>query len=243
MAVHEPGTRVVGLESEHQVSTTRKHGHITTRGVGRVEGRGGVGISTGSLGEDEEVVAVEMDWVRNGVGGLDDEVGPLVGSGELDDTGLVGPVGFAVVDLEKRGIGPFNGHGGAAEVPFEEVADLADSDGKVVTVILGADGLGDVGDKVGKVFIVTVVGLGVGRCGGVRGAARVVADDTTNVVGIIIVGAGGLRDSAEPVVGGGLVGLDNDIVTLANTDAEDLGGVRDNWNQVHGDDSDVMAIN
>lgn len=62
VAVHEPRTRVVGIEHNDGVSRRWKHGYVAARRVGEVGGRG-IGIEgSGALGEDVEIVAMEMDW-------------------------------------------------------------------------------------------------------------------------------------------------------------------------------------
>jgi len=78
MTVQEPDTRVIRLEGDDKVPTTRKHGDVAARRVGpsRID-LGGVEGSC-VLGDEVEVVAVEMDGVRDGEGCLDDEVVPWV---------------------------------------------------------------------------------------------------------------------------------------------------------------------
>lgn len=62
MAVHQPGTGVIGVEGQCQVASGGKHGDISS---GRVVGvqRDGVVKRTATLREDDEVMAVEMDWM------------------------------------------------------------------------------------------------------------------------------------------------------------------------------------
>lgn len=79
MAMHQPGARVVGGEGEDQVAARRQGGHVAARGVGEGEaGRRAVPDAGAGL-EDVEVVAVEVDGVGNGDGGvvLDPPVVPL----------------------------------------------------------------------------------------------------------------------------------------------------------------------
>lgn len=81
MAVHEPCTRVVRLESKDQVTSSGKIGCVPTDGVVRLQGRNiSVPDSVFDLCEDVEVVAVEVDGVgKRWVGAvlLDDPVLPL----------------------------------------------------------------------------------------------------------------------------------------------------------------------
>lgn len=57
-------------------------------------------------------MAVEMDWVGNCLGCLDDEVNPFVGSVDFDDARRSGEVGGVLIDLEEGWIGPFDFEGG-----------------------------------------------------------------------------------------------------------------------------------
>jgi len=63
MAVQEPDARVIRLEGDDKVSGSRQHGDVAARRVGpsRVD-RGGV-ESSSTLGDEVEVVAVEVDGV------------------------------------------------------------------------------------------------------------------------------------------------------------------------------------
>lgn len=60
MAVKNPGSRVVGLESNGEITALWKHGNVTTRWVVKVEAIGaGVGVVLSRfLSNDREVVAV-----------------------------------------------------------------------------------------------------------------------------------------------------------------------------------------
>jgi len=83
VAVHEPSAWVVGREREHDPALAGQEGDVATRWVGEVEVAhvGGLVEDAGASAEDVEVVAVEVDRVRDGdfgaVGLLDDPVGPL----------------------------------------------------------------------------------------------------------------------------------------------------------------------
>lgn len=79
--------------------------------------------------------------------------------------------------------------------------------------------------------------------GRVRGATRIVPDDARNVIDIVDGGARRDPASAQPVVTGIGVGLDNDIDTLANGDEHAIGGVGNNGDEVGGDDGEGVAVN
>lgn len=146
MAMHQPRPGVIGLERKDQVPGRGQHGGVSAGRVRRVQRRRRGGIGARALGEDEEVVAVQVDGVGHGLVGLDDEVGPFVGVGELDD-GVGGVEGGGVVeDLLEGGVGPGNHHRGGVEVPAEEiVAVQGDGGGFGLVPGFGGHGLGEIG--------------------------------------------------------------------------------------------------
>jgi hypothetical protein len=92
MTMHQPCTRVVRDERQHQVPVCGEHSDVPTGWVDVVECLiVVVDEGAGAGGEDVEVVAVQVDWVWDGRGdggdGLDYPEGPLVGFGEGDDVG------------------------------------------------------------------------------------------------------------------------------------------------------------
>ena len=58
VAMHEPSTRVVGLESNDQVSRRRQHDDISSGWVGQGECDGGSGVCARALSQDIEIMAV-----------------------------------------------------------------------------------------------------------------------------------------------------------------------------------------
>ena len=65
MAVEEPCTRVVSLESNDHESSSRQVGGISSRRIDSVQsGSGGIVFSAAGS-KNEEVVAVKMHWVRH----------------------------------------------------------------------------------------------------------------------------------------------------------------------------------
>jgi hypothetical protein len=113
VAVQEPDARVVSLNGDHYISLSWQQGNISTGRIGRELRRRFVEV-TGALGENKEVVAVNVDWVRlwqilisiqcvqrggggasisqkvkelsyYGPGFLDDKVEPLILVGEFDN--------------------------------------------------------------------------------------------------------------------------------------------------------------
>lgn len=63
MAVHQPSTRVVGLEGKDEITTTWEHGYITAGRIACLESRGRTGISTSALGKNEEIVSFKCELV------------------------------------------------------------------------------------------------------------------------------------------------------------------------------------
>lgn len=98
MAVHQPDTWVVGVESDNEVSGTGQHGDVAAGCVDGLQRDGGV-VGARGLGEDPEVVAVEVDGVGEADGVLDDEVHPDIGLVEVDDVLLGGEGVVASEDL------------------------------------------------------------------------------------------------------------------------------------------------
>lgn len=61
VAVEEPGARVVGLEGDDDDAVGGEEGDVAARGVVQVEGGDGAVEGGGGLGEEDEVVAVEVE--------------------------------------------------------------------------------------------------------------------------------------------------------------------------------------
>jgi hypothetical protein len=67
MAVHEPGARVVRLKSKDEVAFRWESSSITTNRIIGFQKRGIAGpLCVFRLGEDVEVVTVQVDWMREG---------------------------------------------------------------------------------------------------------------------------------------------------------------------------------
>lgn len=69
-------------------------------------------------------------------------------------------------------------------------------------------------------------------------------NDALDIVGVVVVRAGRLRNSTEPEVrrNGSLISGDNNVVALAHGNVQNRGLVRLDWDEVHGDDSERMVI-
>ena len=99
MAMHEPYPRVVGLKSDDQVPIDRQHGDVPPR---RILGNDGIIACierVAALGEDDEVMPVQVDGMRGRDGvavrsiaerkdALNDEVDPII-IGTVDEDGCI----------------------------------------------------------------------------------------------------------------------------------------------------------
>ncbi len=177
------------------------------------------------MGEDEKVISVEVDGMRDGKCRLYHDVCPFISVGKFNN--CVGGVenGDVVGELQKGRLSPVNHHGGAVQEPAEDVVGSADSDGFEDGRGFVVDGFGNYGDEVGGRFVFTTVGVRkAGRGRGGRGGA--VVNDATDVVGAVVLGAGNLGDGTHPEVGGdrGLIGSYDDVVALAWVESRVVSG-------------------
>lgn len=146
---------------------------------------------------------------------LNSEVEPLVGSGQLDDIVASIELHDAIHDLLESGIVPVNQQGAAVHGPFKHGPDGDNVDILRSREVSSLDGLGNVRHNVG--CLVRAEG-GVVIAGSLRRRRSVyVGHDATDIVLARIVRALGLRNSTHPEVVSdvGLVGRDNDIISLA----------------------------
>lgn len=242
VAVHEPGARVVSVETNDEVAGGGKHGDIAAGSVGGLQCDRRV-PGAGALCKNPEVVTVEMDRVSETNGVLDDEVNPDVGLVKVNDI-LLGGVGVVAVDdlLDSR-VAPIGKEGAVVQGPLELAADYleTDSEGLIVSLLAGLDSNNR--DQVRHGLVPAVVHVGADLSSGVSSRGRVVADDALDVEGVLVGRAGELRDGAQPVVVSGLVGTNDDIVALADTDGDAGGVVRVNGDEIGRDDLQGVVVN
>ena len=147
--MHQPRPRVVRRERDRKPPAAGQEGDVAARRVLPREACGrGLGVELPvAAAEDVEVVAVEVDWVRDRDGGagwlLDDPVGPLrvllgvvqgrgkgggrrwdtydVGGGQLDEVVGRGVVCVLVRDVLERGLVPVDVDGGEVDAPHDDV--------------------------------------------------------------------------------------------------------------------------
>lgn len=239
VAVHDPGTWVVGDESNGSPTVLGKHDNVTTRGVGG--GKGAVVIGTGTCADDPEVVTVKVEGVSLSKVGLDEHGDPDVGVGQSPDVLSIGPRGVALGDSHDGGVVPLGNKRLAVHGPLDGGANGQ----RGLLVILAADVAdvdGQVRDKVRGILIGARVVEVVGGGGRLISGGGVVADNSKDVVDVVVVRASLLRNGAHPEVASGLGGGDNDIVTLTHTDGDAGGVVRNNGDEVAGDDLHGVVV-
>lgn len=225
VAVHDPGTGVVRVEGQGEVSVGGQHGDVTTGRVDSGQAGGGLVVRASAGAQHPKVVAVEMDRVGLGKVGVDDEVHPLVGA-QLPDVLLVAPGRVALLDGHDGGVVPLGDEGHIVHGPLDAGTD-AKTGLLVVLVGHGADLESKVRHQVRGILIVARVLEIVGGGGGVVGGRAVVANNAQDVVDIVVVRAGLLRNGAHPEVSSRLGSSDNDVVSLAHANA-DIGSVEGN---------------
>lgn len=185
-----------------------------------------------------------MDRMCDTQGRLDDQIVHLVSRGKVQNV-VVGGVAFAIEQLEQRGRGPVDIGTDAVERPFEDGGDR-DANFNVLRsgkVALG-NGLCDNGDEALERLVEAAVCHCAGGGGGVtRRCCGAVAHNSLDVESHCVCGtAGGLNCSAEPVVISRGVGLDNYIVTLADTNAEEVRCEGSDGDKVSRNDCQAVAI-
>lgn len=244
VAMHEPDARVVSLKGDNQMPGSWEHRNITTHGVGPVYRRARLVESAGALGENVEIMSVQMDRMSDTQCRLNNQIVHLVSRGKVQNV-VVSGVAIAIEQLEQCGIGPVDNGTDAVERPLEDGSDL-DANFDILRsgkVTLG-DGLCDNGNEALERLVEAAVchcaggGGGVARC--CRGA---VAHNSLDVESHCVCSTtGGLNCSTEPVVINSGVGLDNDFVTLADTDAEVVRCEGSDRDKVSRDDCQAVAI-
>ena len=251
VAMHEPDTWVVGLESEDQVAASAvdwvewHERNVTARWVVGVEDNRAV-VGSLALSQDEEVVTVKMDRVRQWDWRLNDDIDPFAKIWHFNGkVARVGWDGAVVVDGLQSWVIPLSSEGRAIQSPLEEVRGvwtLTNNNGLLNLSILSASSEWHPWYKLVIWLVNALLGVVVGRRGWHAREASVV-DNTLDVLSVGKTGASLLVIRAHPVAAWGLIGLDDDIVTLTNIDVEDVGLVRYDWYKVVRDHSELVAIN
>lgn len=181
----------------------------------------------------------------------DDPVDPLALVRELDEVRASGgAVDLVVLDIVESGLLPVSVQGRTVDVPVEGQSAVGGS-GLVEPGVEGSDVVRDltrrdVGVPVGSQTLLISAALGVLAARADRGFSLVafVGEDGQDVAvhGVATAASLVLDLGAEPVATSGLVGVDDDIVALTDTEEDPVGGVRNNRNKVGGDDLHLVTI-
>jgi len=120
VAMHEPDTWVVSLESQDDETCSWQKSSITTSRVVEVERWIGSGIrGTSSLSQDEEIVTVQMERVRQWNGRFDDNVNPLLWLRKLNkQVAAEGGKGLVLPDVQESWLVVLGEERCATEVPL-----------------------------------------------------------------------------------------------------------------------------
>jgi len=248
----QPCSRVIGLERDNQVPSLaglrieRHERGVTARRIVELESYI-ITVGASTLCKDQGVVTVEMNWVRQRCGRLDDDVHPLFFEvGPYFDGEVAGVAGDSVVpvDAAESWVAPLRLEGIAVKSPFEEVGRVGTFADKDVLVDLGCLGTSEHGSDGDELFVrfvdalVSVVAAdGVWDASGSR-----VVHDAFDVSRVVELSACLLIVGAHPVVTRRLVCLDEDIVALTNVDVEDVCLVRHDGNEVGGDNGELVSV-
>lgn len=242
-------TGVVKLKCDSQITVSRKTGDIATGRIDEVE-PGGVAVDTCLLLKDPKVVAVQVNRVEDAEARivLDDKHGPLWGSIRLrlvnrDDVVVQGESGVAFNHLQQGGVLPVQFETAAVDGPLEPGAAGGEVDLLIDVGRQVADVQGELWNEARYRLVVAGPFGGDARVGGrLRGAAGIVAHDTSDSIRVAIGAAGVDPLRAKPVIASFGVGLNDDIVPLTIRDGNGVGGIRNKGNKIVADNSQAMAV-
>ena len=244
MTVQQPCTRVVRLESNHQPPSCGHVGRITSWGVKHVELL--VTVSAVSGAQDEEIVAVKMDRVVERNCRLNNDVNPFTHIRQIQDqVATVCGCGVVRNDSNKGRILVLRVEGRAREVPLQEILTVRPYGYVAGKVLIRRESVKlRHGDKRWQRFVDAFRGVVVrSRRGNCRCIfSSFIPNDTLDVERLSTPRACGLVIRAHPVVAGSLIGLDENHVSLADLDIEDVCLVRDDVSEVHVDDFKLVPI-
>lgn len=250
MAMDDPRPRIVKLEGYGEITVARQSRNVTTRWVRQVEDGCVAVVHAGVCGQHEEVVAVQMDGVRDTESRviLNDQHNELRrshvrGPFHSDDVVVEGEFGLAAHHLLDGRVLPVELQAAAVEGPLEPAAAGAKAQRLSGDLVEDAHVQRQVWDKVRRGFVFTVLSLGDGADGGRLGSAgAIVPNDASDTVWVEVVAAGGVPFSTEPIVPGGSVRFDDYIVALTNAQAQGFCGVGNDRNEIVADDSEIVVV-
>lgn len=263
VAVEKPSTGVVRLEGDEQPSVGGKHGDVATDRVGALEQghvSGGIeavaclrnaGLLVGGAADDEEIMTVKMHRVRNAEGAgrvvLDEPVSPLVDAVDGDDVGLRRIAGVLGNDVVNNRFVPVDINGAAIDLPDKEgcAADGQGDGQSVVRAGSEATSRNAAGDNRCQVVQVHAVSISSRSANVGRESVRssLVAEDRSRVrIERSTAGKTAAKGGVEPVVPNTLVGVNSDIVALANGKEETVDSLGLNGNHVGGNDGHGVIL-
>jgi hypothetical protein len=162
-------------------------------------------------------VTVQVNGVSDTEAGvvLNDPVDPLVNNSDGNDIVIRRPQSVVIEDLVIGWVCPVKVQGRRVQSPMEVSCCI---DGKVDFGLGcgGTHGQLKVWDKIGGIFIPAAIVKVANSGGWISSAGAVIANNTQDVVCLLIVGACRLPNSTKPVITFGLVGSNNDVVALTN---------------------------
>jgi len=240
VAMEEPWAWVVGHETEGSAGSAGG-GNVTMRRIDEVRNIGAVGF------HDPEVVTVEMDRVSIVIIiGREGDINDLVAGKDervLGDV-EVGRVISASKDLnESRDDGREVRH--VVDIPLSLAGgDFQDKGDVDVSRLVDAGEIVDQGAEVGFDKLGRNGGDGDRRSGVDRGGTGVAQDTTGERDVEVRVGSSISADVGEvdPVVIDGLVGIEDDVVTLASKDVDTRDSVRLSRDTIDCDDGQVVLV-
>jgi len=240
VAMEEPGASVGGLKAEGGTSSTSS-GNVTLGRVDQVHDICAVGL------DDPEVVTVEMDrvgiviivgregYIDNLVSGKDEGIfsdievsGFVCASEDLNESGNDGREVRDVVDvpLSLAG-GDFQNEGDIDISSLSGFGDVVNHRDEVSLNEFGCDGAGGDGSS------------------GFSVVSTLIAKDTTRERDVEVrVGERVSTDvwQIDPVVANGLVGIEDNVVSLASKDINGFDGVGLNCDTIDANDGEVVVV-
>jgi len=193
----------------------------------------------------------DLDVVGVSRNGADDPVDPLALGGELDEVGTVGEaVQLVVLDVVESGLLPVGVQRCAVDVPVEGQGAVGGA-GLVEPSVEGSDVVSDLSGRNVRVPVrgqTLLVGAALGVLATLAdrgfGLVALVGEDRQDVtvVGVVTAASLVLDLSTEPVATGSLVGVDDHVVALTDTEEDPVGGVRNDGNKVGSDNLHLVAV-
>lgn len=249
--MHEPRTGVIGPESDQEPALGGEHGDVAAGRVVALEARDvdcGIkhvagladGRHVGGAAEDQEIVAVQVDGMREREGAigivLDQPVLPLVDAVNVDDVVRLRVVGESLHHVLQHRLVPVDVNGRSVDAPGEAVERDGDLVAGVERDAVGVHAALEDGRQ-GVEVQALVVGRSDTPVGGKPVRCALVLEDGSRgrVVGETAEAAAA-KGHVEPVVPDSLVGIDDHVVALADSEHQAVNLVGLHGNKIGRDD-------